>query len=1205
MYSIKMKSWFTLILLTCFAWGNVNAASYFVSTTGDDANAGNLVNPFKTVGKALSVSVAGDNITIAAGTYSEISSVTINLTINTIGSVSLNSLRMVGSGINLTLSGTAGVLNIRDSLSLLNGKITVDKPNVQLHLLANATVNYGHVNSFVQPGFYMHHNANTSKSFTWAIGSGTNYRPVVLEGFNQSVVADHWYYAEFVPTAPTFTVALPGDTRNISLLHHWFLNSSASSAATNAYELTFYYDSVSTDDHVYDAPKLQLLRSNGVAAWDERKEGGTKARKGSITTSPTNNLDYFVLGNKKGALVYLGGANSLGSLDPFVSFSFDFLNRCTGDTIKFTNLTTNRKNAAFLWTFGDEALTGTSKGKTFNAATDENLAHIYNRAGTYTVSLRVTNATNNPDLGNFQFTVGVSPRLVGFNPVEIYRYPHNGADTFDDPTVCEGERFWMIDNYDISNPITNPNGDLVNNLTWRIQGLTPEPTQSITNPVPSSDTFKQIVFTPGSYKVVAQRTTNKGCVASDVRDLVIYGKPQPLIDAVDKCETPPNTTILVTNNTPNPYPSSTNKVIKWTWDYEGLRVVDEKVNKSYLFQNAHAGPNFFKIIVETEVGCIDSQPIKTVSIFPKPIAIPNLSNFCIGETTEANATPSIVSFGGNIDQYLWNFNFGVAPIILDSNRITNYTYTETKTYKIQLRVRTTDLCFDDTVVNIRIHPKPTPTFQIGEVCNGDSTSLRRVIDRYPNRDSMLYFWYLDNKFIGTDTNFKYYLPNAGNYNLRLSGSSLAGCTDSIIKPIRSYYNPKPSFVLDPSVNPNDTIQCFNWNKFTFNYNYGVDIYDTMKESRWSWGDSTFEIPAVSTSHSYLRPDTFDVTFWVNNIHDCNDSVTTTFIVHPSPVADFDYSGVCVPDSIAFIDSTSTSDYPIVDRIWEFGNGDRDTASLSPKSFYLNSGPWDVTYTIYSSLGCSDTVVRTLDSLVDKPIVNWQIVAGSMPLCKGDTAIFKVGGGDSVSWQHDLDTSTVRGFWVTGNYKFTVFNKGICPAQDSVQVFAYPPASIVAHNDTIIYRGRIAKMYVSNAYLNVKWSPGYLLEDSTLIMVKTKRLVDSVRFYVSALDSNGCPDMDSVTIRIIDPPLVKIPNIITPNGDEENETWNLIDIPDVFMLDIVITDRQGKRVFTSTNYHNDWSALDDKGNPLPNGVYFYYIKNRDTSVTYKGFIQVIR
>jgi hypothetical protein len=190
------------------------------------------------------------------------------------------------------------------------------------------------------------------------------------------------------------------------------LNSSANSAATNAYEITFYYDSVSTDDHVYDAPKLQLLRSDGVAAWNESKEGGTKARKGSITSNTTNNLGYFVLGNKKGASVYLGGANSLGSLDPFVSFSFDFLNRCTGDTIKFSNLTTNRKNAAFQWIFGDEALTGTAKGKTFNAATDESPAHIYNRAGTYIVSLRVTNSTNNPDVGNFQFTWVFHPALL-------------------------------------------------------------------------------------------------------------------------------------------------------------------------------------------------------------------------------------------------------------------------------------------------------------------------------------------------------------------------------------------------------------------------------------------------------------------------------------------------------------------------------------------------------------------------------------------------------------------------------------------------------------------------------------------------------------------------------------------------------------------------------------------------------------------------
>jgi gliding motility-associated-like protein len=100
-------------------------------------------------------------------------------------------------------------------------------------------------------------------------------------------------------------------------------------------------------------------------------------------------------------------------------------------------------------------------------------------------------------------------------------------------------------------------------------------------------------------------------------------------------------------------------------------------------------------------------------------------------------------------------------------------------------------------------------------------------------------------------------------------------------------------------------------------------------------------------------------------------------------------------------------------------------------------------------------------------------------------------------------------------------------------------------------------------------------------------------------------MDSVTVLIIDPPLVKIPNIITPNGDGENQTWNLIDIPDLFLYDIIISDRQGRRVYESKDYQNDWSAKDMNGIELPNGVYFYYMNNRQTNETYRGYIQVIR
>ncbi|HUN79909.1 MAG TPA: DUF1565 domain-containing protein, partial [Phycisphaerae bacterium] len=47
------------------------ATTYYVATTGNDANPGTLAQPFRTIGHAVAVSVHGDSIQAAAGTYSE------------------------------------------------------------------------------------------------------------------------------------------------------------------------------------------------------------------------------------------------------------------------------------------------------------------------------------------------------------------------------------------------------------------------------------------------------------------------------------------------------------------------------------------------------------------------------------------------------------------------------------------------------------------------------------------------------------------------------------------------------------------------------------------------------------------------------------------------------------------------------------------------------------------------------------------------------------------------------------------------------------------------------------------------------------------------------------------------------------------------------------------------------------------------------
>ena len=58
------------LALACSALTTANAATYYVSTTGNDSAAGNNINtPFQTIMRAVNVAVAGDTVYIRSGTY--------------------------------------------------------------------------------------------------------------------------------------------------------------------------------------------------------------------------------------------------------------------------------------------------------------------------------------------------------------------------------------------------------------------------------------------------------------------------------------------------------------------------------------------------------------------------------------------------------------------------------------------------------------------------------------------------------------------------------------------------------------------------------------------------------------------------------------------------------------------------------------------------------------------------------------------------------------------------------------------------------------------------------------------------------------------------------------------------------------------------------------------------------------------------------
>jgi len=79
----------------------------------------------------------------------------------------------------------------------------------------------------------------------------------------------------------------------------------------------------------------------------------------------------------------------------------------------------------------------------------------------------------------------------------------------------------------------------------------------------------------------------------------------------------------------------------------------------------------------------------------------------------------------------------------------------------------------------------------------------------------------------------------------------------------------------------------------------------------------------------------------------------------------------------------------------------------------------------------------------------------------------------------------------------------------------------------------------------------------------------------------------------------VPNIITPNGDTKNETFQIKGIIGSCWK-LSIYNRYGKMIYQNENYANEWSPSENS-----DGIYYYAIENKNGDRFFKGYILVIR
>ncbi len=82
----------------------------------------------------------------------------------------------------------------------------------------------------------------------------------------------------------------------------------------------------------------------------------------------------------------------------------------------------------------------------------------------------------------------------------------------------------------------------------------------------------------------------------------------------------------------------------------------------------------------------------------------------------------------------------------------------------------------------------------------------------------------------------------------------------------------------------------------------------------------------------------------------------------------------------------------------------------------------------------------------------------------------------------------------------------------------------------------------------------------------------------------------------------IPNVISPNYDGTNDIFEIENLPE--NTELIVLNRWGNVVFSTTNYKNNWNGQDASGKDLVDGVYTYKFNTQNGKIGH-GFVHLIR
>ena len=532
----------------------------------------------------------------------------------------------------------------------------------------------------------------------------------------------------------------------------------------------------------------------------------------------------------------------------------------------------------------------------------------------------------------------------------------------------------------------------------------------------------------------------------------------------------------------------------------------------YTFNN----PGSYSVSIRASNSCNDTTITRLIRVFgtPKPSFSASATTVCIGDT---------ISFTNNTDTattYVWKFGDNTTSVLTNPKK----RYTTAGNYTVwliatRLHGAPGGACIDSISLPITITAtQPASVTTSGNVSSCKPFTVQFTNNTVPNNGAT-WVWGDGSLPNGIGNIVSHTYQDTGTYNAQLSVVGLGGCTYVNTQTIR-VNGPSGTWVYDNGFVCNTTPVRFqvtgvSYDSLKYNFGNNDSLTTTNSTIFYNYNQGGSFIPSVT-----LIAGGGSCTFKLQGV----DTIKINKVKAGFRFSD---SKTCGSTSISFTD-TSRSDFGIINRTWDFGDGSPTSSLQNPTKIYTSTGNYTIKLFITSRGGCIDSAVLPIfvkvndvpvitgisrvDTACSNQIVQYRGFVTAIDSIPPTNYVWNFGNGASANGIQATNTFSV-GIYVD---TFTVTTINGCRARLTKRLVINPTpiVTISPAGSQVLCRGNSINL-TANGANSYSWSPINNLSCTLCPNPQASPLV-STQYVATGTTTLGCSSTDTINITVPQP-----------------------------------------------------------------------------------------